>query len=327
MSIKDYLKNSRTVLFFRLLHEKFQEVVLLTKYIANGNRLNDKDKLSTDLAIRTHAIEKGMSIGSVKVGFGKPKVELLLRDLQRYLSLGGSKDFVTKSCSVIDKYIAFNEGLGADMAAIKDKFMIFCNNNDVNLIDKGGIYLFDKESTEAKLKSSFDIFSQSRFSVRDFGTDKISLDHIERALYMTEKTPSACNRQSWRIYVYADKALREKIFSLQGGCNGFWQDMQYAILICGDIRGYNINELSQVYVDGGIYAMNLLYALHFEGVASIPLTMGHKQKKIKEIKQEMDIPDNEVPILLIGVGSYKDTYKVAVSERIDYHNYTFINKL
>ena len=32
--------------------------------------------------------------------------------------------------------------------------------------------------------------------------------------------------------------------------------MQYAILICGDIRGYNINELSQVYVDGGIYAMN-----------------------------------------------------------------------
>lgn len=70
--------------------------------------------------------------------------------------------------------------------------------------------------------------------------------------------------------------------------------------------------------------MNLLYALHFEGVAAIPLTMGHKQKKLKEIKLEMDIPDNEVPVLLIGVGAYKDKYKVAVSVRRDYHNYTFI---
>ena len=324
MSIIDYLKNSRIVLFFRLLHEKFQEVVLLTKYIANGNRLNDKDKLSTDLAIRTHAIEKGMSIGSVKVGFGKPKVKSLLRDLQRYLSLGGNKDFVSESCSVINKYITFNESLGADMATVKDKFMTFCKKNEVDLIDKGGIYLLDKESTEAKSKSSFDVFSQSRFSVRDFGTDKISLEHIERALSIAEKTPSACNRQSWRIYVYADKTLRDKIFSLQGGCKGFWQNMQYAILICGDIRGYNINELSQVYVDGGIYAMNLLYALHFEGVASIPLTMGHKQKTVRMIKSEMDIPENEIPVLLIGVGSYKDKYKVAVSERYNHKNYTII---
>ena len=324
MSIKDYLKNSKTVLFFRLLHEKLQEVVLLTKYIANGNRLNDKDKLFTDLAIRTHAIEKGMSIGNVKVGFGKLKVVSLLRDLQHYLSLDGNKDFVSESCSIINKYIAFNEKLGADMAAVKDKFVIFCKKNDVKLIDKGGIYLFDKEETEAKLKSSFDVFSQSRFSVRDFGADKISLEHIERALFIAEKTPSACNRQSWRIYVYADKVFRDKIFSLQGGCKGFWKDMQYAILICGDIRRYNINELSQVYVDGGIYAMNLLYALHFEGVASIPLTMGHKQKTVRKIKDEMDIPENEIPVLLIGVGSYKDKYKVAVSERYNHKSYTTI---
>lgn len=326
MSIKDYLKNSRTVLFFRLLHEKFQDVVLLTKYIANGNRLNDKDKLYTDLAIRTHAIEKGMSIGNVKVGFGKPKALSLLQGLQHYLSIGGSKVFVSESCSVINKYVTFNESLGADMTAVKDKLMAFCKNNKVNLINKGGIYLLDKKNTEEKLRSSFDLFSQSRFSVRDFGTTDIPLDCIEKALSMAEKTPSACNRQSWRIYVYSNEALRNKIFSLQGGCKGFWQDMQYAILICGDIRGYNINELSQVYVDGGIYAMNLLYALHFEGAAAIPLTMGHKQKKIKEIKREMDIPDNEVPIILIGVGSYKDSYKVAVSERTDYHNYTSIKK-
>ena len=100
--------------------------------------------------------------------------------------------------------------------------------------------------------------------------------------------------------------------------------MQYAILICGDIRGYNINELSQVYVDGGIYAMNLLYALHFENIAAIPLTMAHKQRQMRLIKKGMGIPENEIPVLLIGIGSYKNEYKVAVSERQNHKSYTII---
>ena len=324
MNITDFLKNSRTVLFFRLLHEKWQEVLILTKYIANGNRYKDQNKLHTDLVIRTHALEKGMSIGSVRVGFGKPKALALLEDLQHYLSLGGEKTFVGESCSIINKYILFNEQMGADMTNIKSKLHKLCETNDISLSDMGGIYILDKHTTDLRSKDSFDVFSQSRFSVRDFGSERIPLDRIEKALTLAEKTPSACNRQSWKIYIYSDDILRNRMFSLQGGCKGFSEDMQYAILICGDIRGYNINELSQVYVDGGIYAMNLLYALHFESVAAIPLTMAHKQNMIKRIKREMGLPENEMPILLVGVGSYKESYKVAVSQRYDYKVYTVI---
>lgn len=324
MSIKKFLKNSRAILFVRILHEKLQEVIFLTRFIANGNRFNDAEKLRTDLSIRTHAIEKGMSIGRVKVGFGQPKVISLLHDLQYYVFLGGDTTFLIESCSVINKYIVYNEKLGADMSKVKSVLDEFCEKNEIALTDMGGIYIFKSKETELKARSAFDIFSQSRFSVRDFGADKIPLEIIEKALKIAERTPSACNRQSWRIHVYADEKLRSKIFTLQGGCNGFWQDMQYAILICGDIRGYNINELSQVYVDGGIYAMNLLYALHFEGVATIPLTMGHKHDKVAQIKKEMSIPNNEVPIILIGVGAYKEIYKVAISTRHNFKDYTII---
>ena len=214
--------------------------------------------------------------------------------------------------------------MGADMTNIKSKLHKLCETNDISLSDMGGIYILDKHTTDLRSKDSFDVFSQSRFSVRDFGSERIPLDRIEKALTLAEKTPSACNRQSWKIYIYSDDILRNRMFSLQGGCKGFSEDMQYAILICGDIRGYNINELSQVYVDGGIYAMNLLYALHFESVAAIPLTMAHKQNMIKRIKREMGLPENEMPILLVGVGSYKESYKVAVSQRYDYKVYTVI---
>lgn len=324
MSVKQFLKNSRLVLFVRLLHEKWLEVLVLTKYIANGNRCNDKIKMHTDLAIRTHALEKGMSIGKVRIGFGQPKAISLIHDLQRYLHIGGDKTFATESCSVINKYILFNEQQGADMSVIKSELTNFCAVNHISPIEFGGIYVFNKADTERNSKGSFDIFSQSRFSVRDFGTDKVFLEQIEKALKLAEKTPSACNRQSWKIYIYSDETLRNRIFSLQGGCKGFSQDMQYAILICGDIRGYNINELSQVYVDGGIYAMNLLYALHFENIAAIPLTMAYKQKQMRLIKKRMGIPENEAPVLLIGAGSYKDSYKVAVSERYDCQSYVVI---
>lgn len=138
---------------------------------------------------------------------------------------------------------------------------------------------------------------------------------------LCEHTPSACNRQSWKIYIFKDREKRQELFNLQLGCNGFSEDMQYAILICGDIRGYNINELYQLYVDGGIYSMNLLYALHYLGVAAIPLTMAHKKSRTKLIKKRLDIPENEMPVLLIGVGSYKEQYKVAVSERKSFEEY------
>ena len=38
----------------------------------------------------------------------------------------------------------------------------------------------------------------------------------------------------------------------------------------------------------------------------------------------MDIPKYEMPCVLIGVGTYKDEYKVAVSKRKDFMEYTVI---
>ena len=220
----------------------------------------------------------------------------------------------------------FNQHVGADMNDIISLLDDFCRKNGIQIDSNAdaGIYVKTLSKLADERKSSFNVFSQSRFSVRDFGKEKVDFNKILSALKMCERTPSACNRQSYKIYVYKDELLKNKIFEMQGGCKGFYEDMQIAILICGDQRGYNINELHQVYVDGGIYAMNLLYALHYEGLAAIPLTMGQKQGKIALIKKEMDISEYEMPCVLIGVGTYKDEYKVAVSKRKDFMEYTVI---
>ena len=92
------------------------------------------------------------------------------------------------------------------------------------------------------------------------------------------------------------------------------------------MRNYGFYEQNLPFVDGGLYAMNLLYSLHYYGLATIPLTMGHKWRITKKIKQEMRIPSYEVPVLLIGVGTFKDDYKVAVSHRYMYKDYVKFNQ-
>ena len=68
--------------------------------------------------------------------------------------------------------------------------------------------------------------------------------------------------------------------------------------------------------------MSFPIPLHFYDIANIPLTMAHKESYIKQIKQEMNIPQNEKPILLIGIGSYKNSWKVAQSKRKERKDYT-----
>lgn len=322
MNIRNLIKYAAPIVYIRILYAKILEAQYASRFVATSGGRKEAKKLYIDLFIRTHAIEKGMSIGNVRYGFGKTKAKSLLTDLQLYLNLGGNKSFVTDCVSIINQYIKFNEHGGADMSDIKSLYKSFVKTNDIEIINKGGIYTLEHDKIEQMAKSSFDIFSQSRFSIRDFGNTPINKEGIKKALELCKRTPSACNRQSQRIHIYLDKEKIQKICKLQLGCNGFFQDMQGAILICGDMEYYNFQELNQVFVDGGLYAMNLMYALHFYDIANIPLTMAHKESYRNQIKKEMGIPENEVPILLIGVGSYKESWKVAQSLRKDWHEYT-----
>nr|WP_298671522.1 nitroreductase family protein [uncultured Prevotella sp.] len=164
-----------------------------------------------------------------------------------------------------------------------------------------------------------------RFSVRDFGKEPISKDKLEDAFKLCERKPSACNRQSWRLHVYTEREQIDKICKLQLGCKGFSEDFQGVILLCADIRCYAFQEMNQYFFDGGIYAMNLLYALQANDIASIPLTMGHKTAHLNHIKRVMQIPANEQPILLVGYGSFKDRWKVAASKRNRWQSYVSWN--
>lgn len=324
--VKNFIVSRKWIFALRIFAEEWKDALFCIGKMANRKSRKDPEKMLCDLAIRTHALEKGMSIGNVKIGFGKPKALSLLNDLQIYVDKKGNRDFVNDACSVISEYIHLNIGLGADMEKVQNAFNTFCNKNNITLSEHGGILKLNYEVIRRSAECNFTLFSQSRYSIRDFSDATLDSDLIFKALKLCERTPSACNRQPWRIHVYTDRTLRERIFKLQRGCNGFYDKMQCAILICVDMHSYGFPELNLPFVDGGIYAMNLLYALHYYDVAAIPLTLGLKNSQIHVIKKQLSIPDNEVPVLLIGAGTYKKDFKVAESHRHPYTEYTYVNQ-
>ena len=157
MNIKNIIKYATPVVYLRILYSKILEAGEATKFIATAGGRKNAKKLQVDLFIRTHALEKGMSIGKVRYGFGKLKAKSLLRDLQLYLNLGGDKTFAADSASVIKKYIAYNEDGGADMTDIVALLNDFKKNNSIKFVEEGGIFQLNHNDISRKEKSSFDV--------------------------------------------------------------------------------------------------------------------------------------------------------------------------
>lgn len=272
--LKSAIKGNVFIVWLRIIFEKIGESFSLTLYSGSTNQTKDIFKKQAELQIRIHALEKGMSIGHVRVGFGKEKAFSIIEDLEDLLKKGGAKPFVVESVSVLQKYIEFNGNMGADMVDVGTALNRLCSLYNIKINDVGGIYNLNLKDISSKIQCSFDSFSQSRFSIRDFGDSPLEVEKVCAALKLCERTPSACNRQSWRVHVYTENNLVAKMFELQGGSKGFNKQMQCAILVCGDLRNYGFYEQNLPFVDGGLYAMNLLYSLHYYGLATYTIDYG-----------------------------------------------------
>ena len=101
---------------------------------------------------------------------------------------------------------------------------------------------------------------------------------------------------------------------MQGGCRGFESEIRNSILVTANLKAFLSYEIHQAYVDGGLYAMNLINALHSLGLGTIPLSCAFDCDKLKLLSQ-FNIPEYEVPIVIIGIGHLYEKFNVAVSER------------
>lgn len=291
----------------------------LCRYNASIRTNRDRQKMQYTILRENHIIEKGMSMRNTRRGFGQAKVTTLLEHLLQYNRLFGTADksFLDYPLSTIKAYIAYQHRDGVDIAAIEDTFMQLCREAGLDadaLQLPAGIEMCKAADLKQQARADFQSLLYSRHSMRYFQDELPSRELLEKALELAARTPSACNRQAWHTHIYFGDESHE-LLRMQDGCRGFYDDIHCSIVVTADMKGFLGHEPFQCYVDGGLYAQNLINALHYVGLGTIPLSCGFMTDKLLAMQRRFGIPENETMVVIIGTGVMPDEMKIAISTR------------
>src|SRR5690606_32405056 len=131
-----------------------------------------------------------------------------------------------------------------------------------------------------------------------------------------QKSPSVCNRQSAHAFLIENETLKQEALKIQAGNAGFGDEINKVLIITASLECFDgPKERNQGYIDGGLFAMSLMYALHYKGLATCLLNWSSGRKKDQRLRQYVPIPESHNIIMLLGIGHHKEKYNVAASPR------------
>lgn len=289
------------------------------KYNYNNPSIKSKNALEAKILRQTHVIEKGMSLSNPRAKFGVEKAKTLLLYIDEFVEYGFSiqnSTAVRNSIGVLFSYVDFHRKRGfvpEEIVSQLNKYEKYLSGD----VEGFGIIETDLESITKQAHSEFPDFFSSRHSVRQFSDKSVDVEDIKKSVALAMRAPSACNRQSYKAYFYKAEDTNKKLGELIAGNTGFDDEVKNYIVVTGDISAfYDSFERNQMYVDGGIFALALVQALHYNGIASCILQNGEFIERDKQFREICgNIPDNEKIILFIAVGYYKDKFAYAASHR------------
>ncbi|QGM92322.1 hypothetical protein GIR35_14255 [Enterococcus faecalis] len=278
---------------------------------------NKEENIKAQLIFYGHSIEKGLSRQNIRLGFGKSVVIKLLEYMEKYDKLGFDKQnyCYLNSISIMRKYIELHEQNYFDLDYIPIRYNGMLNKIKESNTEVGGIVEFDLKSRLNRKEVDFKYLALNRYSIRDYDSSDVDLGMLNEAIEIALKSPSVCNRQSARVYVINDKKEIKELLNIQGGFNGY-ELPPCLILVTSDIQDFiDICERNQPYIDGGIFAMSLIYALEYQGFATCTLNTMFDRKKMKKTRNLLGISESENLIVYISVGNFKNKYSVPKSFR------------
>lgn len=300
-----------------MIYEYYHDYKSYKKWNYNNPSVKTQNAMEAKILRQTHVIEKGLSLSAPRKGFGVAKINELMDMLDRYLELGFSSDDIPfqNAISVMKSYIAFQNKVDYSNPELFSRIETFYKYEKADF--EGGIRRTTLSELKTEMTEDFPHFFSSRHSLRQFSKKDIDVEDIKEAVRIAQKAPSACNRQATKVYYYSDMDKNNKLGELIAGNTGFDKDVKAYLVLTGDMSAfYDAFERNQLYVEGGMFAMALMEALHYKGIASCALQNGEFYKKNKKFKDICEnIPDSERIILFIAIGYYKDEFDYAISNR------------
>lgn len=313
-----YLKDAKVIIwsFANVVFDYLYDLSRYLQFSGTLKRTPTRTQLKSSIIVDYHAIEKGLSLRNTRLGFGHARLSRLLSDIDKYVSRYGSDETVRVALSVLDAYLDFHKqsGCGNDkleraVAALRQQI------NERSNVSLGGVVRVSSADLKKAARGEYPELVYSRHSIRRFSPDPVDLEIIRKSVALAMQAPSVCNRPSWKVRIYKGRA-KDEVLALQHGNKGFGHEAPIVLIITGDLEYFSgRRERNQVFVDGGLFAMTLLYALHYYGLGACALNLCLGREVDRKLRRVANIPPSESFIMMVAVGHLDEEMVVTSSCR------------
>lgn len=243
--------------------------------------------LEAQLTKDYHRVEKGLALREPKKPFGAN----VLDRLDMLLPVADEAEYRSHATSAREALVTWNSG-----GPIAEEVSPLATAADRGIADA-------------------DQFFSSRHSVRDYSDREVGDDILDRAVRLAINAPSVCNRQSWFVRFYRDPEDVRHALSFQNGNAGIAHVPALA-LVTVDARLFTgSSERNQGFIEGGLFAMTLSWALHALGLDSLMLNLSISSQRMKRLRSGLGVADHEIVIMMMAIGYGREGHRIARSPR------------
>lgn len=308
--LKNYLRPGRDAIFvfFGFIYDYYR-FLRYAGWRGHG-RVDVRDYKAVKIY---HRLEKSMSFRTRRPGAGFGAASDLYELMRKRKSVAPYRFHERVALGVLDKYLR-STNLGESRVSLEMSDLLV-RSAPHKLDDGGSLVISSAKLTEGVL-SDPERFFLSRYSVRDFSTREVDPALIERALNLALKTPSVCNRQAWHLYQVHSREVIAGALRHQNGNVGFGHEVPCLLIITSDLRAFDTSvERYQHWIDGGMFSMSMVLALHSLGVASCCLNWSKGMLDDLRLRKIVPIQPEHTVVMMIAVGYSRDELNVCSSAR------------
>jgi nitroreductase len=294
----------RFITFCWMLYVICFDIYHLLKYSLIFNS-KTKDKMQAHIMLTMHALEKGMSFCEKKNNWGGSKALFLCTQVKKYLRKYPIDERVSVAINILDSYKkdVYGDKNPQIIESIEELSQKYRANIRANI---GGVKSISMPSFQINYNKIFE-FYETRSSVRDFSKEPLSKEEIENVYRIVQTTPTACNRQACHLYTFQNKDVICELIENQLGDQGWCNKADTLFIVTVNQSYFNATyERFEPYIDGGMYAMNVIMALHAQKIASCCKMFIHYPTLEKRVKVIAGISNCERCVMFILAGHYKE---------------------
>ncbi len=273
---------------------------------------NKEKSLETKLLLAVHSIEKGFGIQNTRMEFGKCNIEILQKAIVSYEKKGYKKNGFAylSALSILETYIKYHLDRNIHDEYIESLTSFIKERNFQNI--PTGFKIINNQTTP----NDYLGLIKARHSIRAFSDKHVDEDIIINCIKLAQTAPTACNRQTVKVYYTMDKNKINSIGELMAGNKGFTNVNNY-LVITSDVSAYTYWENGQWMTNAGIFIYSLVLALEYYNIGNCILQWIDNLKKDKILRKILNIPTNEHIVASIAIGHKMDEYKILYATRKD----------